>query len=217
MPDTITAPGGIIGYRKDGRPICLLAGGSEEAPPSGEQQPPAEEQPPGEAEQNTPPAESDQLGDKGQKALEQERKDRKAAEKAAKELSDRLKAIEDQDKSELEKAQSRLAELEEQYGQERAQRLRFAAASEHGIPADYLDLLTGTDEETLSAQAVKVAELVKAKQAPQFAPNPGQGSGKGQQPPDTRSQIAAAESSGDYRTAEALKAQQLAELSETTK
>lgn len=120
------------------------------------------------------------LGEGGKKALDEERKARKAAEKELGELKTRLQAIEDKDKSELERAQSRLQELEQQYGEEKAQRLRLSVASEHSIPADYVDLLTATDEESLTAQAKRVAELVKANQAPEYARNPGQGAGSGE-------------------------------------
>lgn len=123
---------------------------------------------------------TDQLGEPGKAALSAERKARREAEKQLKELTSRLQAIEDKDKSELEKAQSRVAELEKQYGEERAQRLRLSVASQHSIPAEYVDLLTATDEEGLEQQAARVAQLVKASSAPEFARNPGQGAGNGE-------------------------------------
>ena len=123
---------------------------------------------------------ADQLGEPGKAALNAERKARREAEKQLKALTDRLQAIEDKDKSDLERAQSRLAELEKQYGEERAQRLRLSVASQHSIPADYVDLLTATDEEGLEQQAARVAQLVKASSAPEFARNPGQGAGNGE-------------------------------------
>jgi flagellar motility protein MotE (MotC chaperone) len=137
---------------------------------------PEEEQP----QQQEAPDTSDQLGEPGKAALSAERKARKEAERQLKELTTRLQAIEDKDKSELERAQFRLAELEKQYGEEKAQRLRLSVASQHSIPAEYVDLLTATDEEGLEAQAARVAQLVKASSAPEFARNPGQGAGNGE-------------------------------------
>ncbi|GAA2774045.1 hypothetical protein [Saccharopolyspora taberi] len=123
---------------------------------------------------------TDQLGEPGKAALAAERKARREAEKQLKELTARLQSIEDKDKSELERAQSRLAELEKQYGEERAQRLRLSVATQHSIPAEYVDLLTADDEEALEQQAARVAQLVKASSAPEFARNPGQGAGNGE-------------------------------------
>lgn len=140
-------------------------------------QPAPEQEQVHEADQQSSP---DQLGDAGKAALTAERKARKDAEKQLKELNARLQEIEDKDKSELERAQSRLAELEKQYGEERAQRLRLSVASQHAIPAEWMDLLTAADEEALTAQAAKVAQLVKASAAPEFARNPGQGAGSGE-------------------------------------
>lgn len=137
---------------------------------------PEQEQPP----QQEAPDTSDQLGEPGKAALSAERKARKEAERQLRELTTRLQAIEDKDKSELERAQARVSELEKQFGEERAQRLRLSVASQHSIPAEYVDLLTATDEEGLEAQATRVAQLVKATAAPQFARNPGQGAGNGE-------------------------------------
>lgn len=110
------------------------------------------------------------LGEPGKAALEAERRDRKAAEKRAKELEERLQAIEDKDKTELEKAQARITELERNHETERAQRMRLQVATEHAIPAEFLDLLTGSDEEALKVQAERLATLIKG--APPVPPAP---------------------------------------------
>lgn len=121
------------------------------------------------------PAPEDTLGDAGKAAIAAERKARKEAEKTVKDLSERLKAIEDKDKSELEKAQAAATELQEKYRTELAARLRLSAAATHGIPAEYHDLLTATDEEALQAQATKVAALLKANGTSVPRGLPGQG------------------------------------------
>lgn len=56
-------------------------------------------------------------------------------------------------------AEERLAELEQKYAAAEARSLRAEIASNHGISAEDRDLfLTGTDEETLTAQAKRLAE-----------------------------------------------------------
>jgi len=56
-------------------------------------------------------------------------------------------------------ADERIADLEKRYADAEAGRLRSDIAARHGISADDRDLfLTGTDEETLTAQAERLAE-----------------------------------------------------------
>lgn len=57
---------------------------------------------------------------------------------------------------------------------ERKSRL-LELASEHAIPKNYLHLLTATDDETLTAQATAVAELVKGRTPGTPQPDPTQG------------------------------------------
>lgn len=155
------------------------------------------------------PPKDEPLAEPGKAALAAERKARKDAEQQLKELTDRLQAIEDKDKSELEKAQAKAAKLEADYAAADAERLRLTKAAEHGIPADLHHLLTATDPEALEAQAVTVAELAKARTTPAFAANVGQGAGSNTPPPSLSQQIAAAEAAGDWAQARRLKSQQL--------
>lgn len=123
-----------------------------------------------------PPATGeDQLGDAGKAAIKAERDARKAAEKELNELRTRLQAIEDKDKSELERATARLAELEQNYTTERATRLRLEIASEFEISKDDLVLLTATDEDGLRAQAERIKARNDAIAGRPPAPLPGQG------------------------------------------
>lgn len=143
--------------------------------------PPAPPPPP------TPPGEP--LGDGGKAALDAERKARRDAEKAAKELAERLKAIEDKDKSELEKAQALAADLQAKYATAEAQRLRLQVATTHGIGSDDLVLMTGTTEDELAAQARRIVALNTGRAAataiPAFVPAPGQAAGNGTPPATT--------------------------------
>jgi len=164
-------------------------------------------------QENTQPAEqkpaetkpaSETLGDAGKKALDAERKARRDLEKELKELRDFKQAQEDAKKSDLEKAAEAAEKASKERDSLRAELLKLRAAAEHSIPADYHHLLTATDEEGLKAQAATVAELVQAKQTPEFASNPGQGVSRSTGS-DTGAQIAAAESNGDFKTSVALK------------
>jgi hypothetical protein len=159
---------------------------TETPTPAAPQQASAPPPAPAPAGTGTPP---DQLGDAGIGALQKERADRKAAEKRASELEARLQAIEDQGKSELERAQSRLAELEKNYATEQQQRLRLQVATAHSIGPDDLVLLTGATEDELTAQATRIAALnatrAAATAAPAFAPSPAQHAGNGTPAPPT--------------------------------
>lgn len=115
------------------------------------------------------------LGQGGEAALKAERAARKQAEKDLKDLQDRLKAIEDKDKSELEKATARLAELESSYSTERATRLRLEIASEFGIGKDDLILLTASTEDDLRAQAERIQARIASSGLVPPKPLPGQG------------------------------------------
>ena len=124
----------------------------------------------------TPPATGeDGLGDAGKAAIKAERDARKAAEKERDEFRQRIQALEDKDKSELEKATARVAELEQSYTTERATRLRLEIASEFEIGKDDLVLLTASDEDGLRAQAERVKARNDASAGRPPAPLPGQG------------------------------------------
>lgn len=157
----------------NGKTVWPILGGSQ---PEGEPTPPAPQPAPPPPPDVTPPAtDDDKLGDAGKAAIKAEREARKAAEKERNEFRDRLKAIEDKDKSELEKATARVAELEQNYTTERATRLRLEIASEFEIGKDDLVLLTATDEDGLRAQAERVKARNDAAAGRPPAPLPGQG------------------------------------------
>lgn len=85
---------------------------------------------------------------------------------------------------------------------------------EYGIPKEYRDLLTAQDRDSLAKQAEKVAELIGnagTNNGPNGLPYSTTAGQYPAQPPDTRTQIAAAESEGDRTKAFDLKLQQLQE------
>lgn len=85
------------------------------------------------------------------------RNEAKANAEAAKRLAD----YEDAQKSEAQKAAERIANLEQQAAAAQRDALRFKVASKHGISDEDADLfLTGSDEETLTRQAERLAAHV---------------------------------------------------------
>ncbi len=96
------------------------------------------------------PPDPDDLGDAGKKALDRERAARREAEKQAKELEERLKAIEDKDKSEVERLTAKTAAAEKRADEAEAKALRLEVAAEKGVKAKWL---SGSTREELEAAA----------------------------------------------------------------
>jgi hypothetical protein len=89
-----------------------------------------------------------------QKAREQEKRAKENAKAA-----DRLAEIENASKTEAEKAEARMRELEADAAAARVEALRFRVASEYGIDGERAELLlTGSDEETMKKQAQALAQ-----------------------------------------------------------
>lgn len=118
---------------------------------------------------------------------------------------------EEASRSELQKATEANRKLESQLAEQKHAGLVANACLKHGIPAEYADLVTGDDEESIDKTAEKVAKLVGTQGQP---PASGRGrhplDGEGNQPGgqgsmSIREQIAAAEKRGDYQTSMTLK------------
>ena len=79
--------------------------------------------------------------------------------KANADAAKRLAEYEEASKTAEQRAEQRIAELERKYADSETARLRSDIAARHGIDATDRDLfLTGADEETLNAQAQRLAE-----------------------------------------------------------
>lgn len=127
------------------------------------------EAPSTETPRNGEPPNDAPLGDAGEKALEAWKQRAKDAEKAAREAQQRVQQYEDANKSELEKLAGKLTKAEQAKADAEARLLRYEVATEKQIPADAMDLLTGSTREELEAKADKLLTFVKKPEAtPEF-------------------------------------------------
>lgn len=156
--------------------------------------------------------ESETLGDAGKKALSAERAAKKAMEKERNELAARVKAFEDEKKTDAEKQAERMAELEKQATTAKVEALRFKYAAKHSISDEDADaFLTGGDEKTIARQAERLAELVGSA-APKAQPGahvPGEG--RTPSAPNLDDEIAEAQRNRNFARVIQLKNQQAAQ------
>lgn len=108
-----------------------------------------------------PDADTDEskLGDPGQRALQRVRDEKNAEKERADALQAKLDKIEEDKLSDLQKAQKQAADRDKENEELRLTNLRLTAIASHSVPADYQDLVHGTDAATFEASAKKVAEL----------------------------------------------------------
>lgn len=111
------------------------------------------------------------LGDAGKKALDDERKARRDAERQLKAVNDQLTALQDKDKSESERAVERVSQLERDLAAATARADRFEVACEQGLDMTRAKRLTGTTREELEADAEELRGWTAGK--PDVPPVPG--------------------------------------------
>ncbi len=140
--------------------------------PTDEQQEPADK----------PEPNPDDLGDGGKKALDAERKARRDAEAEAKNLKDRLAAIEDKDKTEVERLTAQVAQLTKDLDTATVNETRLRVAISKGMSEDKAARLlgaakriTGATPEELEADADDYFSLLGEP--------PAEGEGKKDPPP----------------------------------
>lgn len=112
-----------------------------------------------------PDATSD-LGDKGKQAIAAERKRADDAVKANKALEARLKAIEDKDKSDLEKANEAATTAAKERDDARRDAMRERIGREKKLPDVMVARLQGETEDEMRADADSLAEVVKQRIRP---------------------------------------------------
>lgn len=122
------------------------------------------------------------LGEPGIKALKSERIRAAQAKKRADALEARLKEIEDAEKTELQRAQDRVAELEKankdfEDAKLRTE-LRASVLGKKNVPSEWADFVTGDTEDEMNKAADRIlANLSKADQGPSLRPTSGKPGG----------------------------------------
>ncbi|KUN99494.1 hypothetical protein [Streptomyces resistomycificus] len=104
------------------------------------------------------------LGDGGKKALEAERREKRAAQKELTELQKRLQAFEDRDKSEAQKLAEAKAAAEKDAADARQELMRYRIAADKKLPASLAVRLRGSTEEEMAADADALLEVLGAQQ-----------------------------------------------------
>lgn len=134
----------------NGRLRPFVAGGAEDVKP--------------EPKPDDAKPDADQLGDAGKKALDAERKARRDAETKAKDLETRLQAIEDKDKTEVDRLTDENAKLKADLATATVGGARMRVALEKGLTATQAKRLVGDTEDELLADADELlADLGGAK------------------------------------------------------
>lgn len=134
-----------------------------------------------------PPDKSEQLGDKGEKALEAWKTRARNAEKRAKELeplATKAQELEEQQKTNEQRLVERAEKAEGQLSPLQMENLRLRVAIAKSLPADLVDRLRGDNEEELTADADTLLALVGTEKTPTPKPDRTQGA-KGEAPEET--------------------------------
>jgi len=108
----------------------------------------------------------------GKKALDEERKARRDAERAVAELQGKLKELDDKDKSETEKLADRLAAAEKRADEADARVIRAEVAAAKGLTPAQAKRLTGSTREELEADAAELLETFAPRHGDADRPNP---------------------------------------------
>lgn len=110
------------------------------------------------------------LGEGGEKALKAERERASKAEKTATALQKQLDDINAANMSEIERAQKTAADAQTELTQARADAARYRVAAANGISDEDAELfLTGTDEDTLLKQALRLKERISTEPKPDLS------------------------------------------------
>jgi hypothetical protein len=135
---------------------------AQEAPAPAEGEKPAAEAPKDDANTQTPEsAESPKTFDADYvKSLREENAKRRIE---AQQLTERLEELEERDKSELERAVSKVSKAEKRAADAEGNLLRFQIAAEKQVPKELIQRLQGNTREELEADADELLSLVKSR------------------------------------------------------
>ena len=131
------------------------------------------ENPETQTQQGDPAESTADLGDPGKKAIEAERRERKAAERKAATLQAQLDELNAANLTELERAQRAANEATARLAEYEKTTIRQRVALNKGVPADLVDRLRGDTEDEITADADALMALVGAPKSPR--PDPSQG------------------------------------------
>ena len=106
------------------------------------------------------PADDEELGEGGKKALQSEREARKQLEREIADLRSKNKEYEDATKSAEEKQAERLAELEDSSTKNALRVMQYEVAAAKGLPLSAATRLTGDTQEALEADADELMKLL---------------------------------------------------------
>uniref|UniRef100_A0AAU8B284 Scaffolding protein n=1 Tax=Dulem virus 32 TaxID=3145750 RepID=A0AAU8B284_9CAUD len=148
----------------------------------------------------------EKLGDGGKKALDAERRRARDLEKQLKAAADKLAAIEDAEKTDLQRATDAAAKAKQDAEEARRDLARERIARKHRLSDDDTALLSGSEEQ-MEALAARLA----AASTPLSPPEGGQAS----TPASPAAQAAAATAAGDAAAAFNAKIRMLAEHKNT--
>ena len=124
----------------------------------------------------------DDLGDKGKQAIDRMKEQRNAAraaqreaERIAAEQAAKLKAIEDKDKTELERATEAATAATARAEKAERESVRLKVIAQSTLPAELHEFVTGDTEDAMRASATKLADAVNAAPPRQPQPDGSQG------------------------------------------
>jgi hypothetical protein len=101
----------------------------------------------------------------GKKALDEERKARRDAERQLKEMGDQLRTLQDKDKSDSERLTEKVTQLEKDLAAATARADRFEVALDKGLDMTRAKRLTGATREELEADADELQSWQAGKPA----------------------------------------------------
>ena len=127
------------------------------------------------------------LGANGIKALQAERDAHQREAKRANDLAARLQAIEEKNLSDIELANKRAEDATATAATLVRDNARLNALAKYPVPADYQDLVQGTDADSFEASAKKLSELAALANGGPKRPDPIHESGSGNTTPKDKS------------------------------